>query len=196
MRTQRLRTQRASVSSRGSCAQSAALITAVLIVTGAAPALARAHATGSQQVSRVIAAHGVQLIVPPGWARKAAASDGPVVDPRTLVVVGTAGVRPRMSNCQIAAYRIPPRGAVVVVVGWRSLKNSGAQHAKPGRAPLTKLTAVRKPSFECFNGRGAAADVVLRGTAYQVNVMVGDRASKALIGQALAVGRSFNLTHP
>jgi hypothetical protein len=101
-----------------------------------------------------------------------------------------------MSNCQIAAYRIPPHGAVVVVVGWRSLKNSGAEQAKPGRGPLQKLTAVRKPSFECFHGRGAAADVVLRGTAYQVNVMVGDDASNAVIAQALAVGRSFNLVHP
>jgi len=35
--------------------------------------------------------------------------------------------------------------------------------------------------------------VVLGGNAYQVNVMVGDRASKRGVAQALAVGRSFKL---
>jgi hypothetical protein len=52
---------------------------------------------------------------------------------------------------------------------------------------------VRRPSFECFNGRGAAADLVLAGRAYQVNVMVGDQATPRVIEQALAVGRSFAL---
>ena len=49
------------------------------------------------------------------------------------------------------------------------------------------------PSFECFSGRGAAAQVVLGGKAYQVNVMVGDRASKQRVAEALTVTRSFNL---
>jgi len=64
---------------------------------------------------------------------------------------------------------------------------------KPGRAPLKKLVMVTRPSFECFSGRGAAAQVVLGGKAYQVNVMVGDRASKQRVAEALTVTRSFNL---
>jgi len=40
---------------------------------------------------------------------------------------------------------------------------------------------------------GAAAQVVLGGKAYQVNVMVGDRASKQRVAEALTVTRSFNL---
>lgn len=123
----------------------------------------------------------------------ASAGDGPVTDPRTLLVVGTAGVRPRISRCQIAAYYVPLNGAVVVVVGWHSLRESGATHYNPGRAPLLKLVTVRRPSFECYRGRGAAADVVLRRTAYQVNVMVGDRAPQSRIATALAIARSFNV---
>jgi hypothetical protein len=141
---------------------------------------------------RVVLAHGVRLTVPSTWKRVPSAGDGPVTDPRTLLVVGTAGARARISQCQIAAYYVPPDGAVVVVVGWHSLKESGAEHYTPGRAPLLKLVAVRRPSFECYRGRGAAADVVLRGTAYQVNVMVGDRASQSVVAAALVVGRSFN----
>jgi hypothetical protein len=142
---------------------------------------------------RVVSAHGVRLTIPSAWNQLPSAGDGPVTDPRTLLVVGTAGVRVRITQCQIAAYYVPPKGAVVVVVGWRSLKESGAEHYKPGRAPLLKLVAVRRPSFECYRGRGAAADVVLQGTAYQVNVMVGDRAPQSRVAAALAVGRSFNI---
>jgi len=66
---------------------------------------------------------------------------------------------------------------------------------KPGRWPLGKLTSVRRSSFECFAGRGAAASLALSGKAYQVNVMVGDSASAENIAQALTVGRSFRLAH-
>lgn len=142
---------------------------------------------------RIIASHGVRLVAPAGWQRVQSADDGPVVDPRTLLVVGTAGVRPKQSQCQIAAYRIPPNGAVIVVVGWKTA-TSGGGRLRPGRAPLAALRAVRRPSFECFTGRGAAAQVALGGKAYQVNVMVGDRASKARISAALAIARSFDLT--
>ncbi|TML23023.1 MAG: hypothetical protein E6G28_03760 [Actinobacteria bacterium] len=82
---------------------------------------------------------------------------------------------------------------MVVVVGWKRLTLSGAQSQRPGRWPLGSLTAVHRPSFECFSGRGAVATLKLAGKAYQVNVMVGDRASKRLVRQALAVGRSFAL---
>ena len=89
---------------------------------------------------RVIASHGVRLVVPAGWQRVQSAGDGPVVDPRTLLVVGTAGVRPKQSQCQVAAYRIPAGGAVIVVVGWRSA-TSGGGRLSPGRAPLAALRA-------------------------------------------------------
>jgi hypothetical protein len=142
--------------------------------------------------SRTVTAHGIRLTVPSNWTRIPVASAGPVTDPKTLVVVGTPGVTATPSDCQIAAYRIPAAGAVVVVVGWTSHRYSGASGAKQGRAPLARLVRVRRPSFECFNGRGAAADVVLAGKAYQVNVMVGDRATIQVIKQALAIGRSFS----
>jgi hypothetical protein len=140
----------------------------------------------------IVSGHGVRLTVPSGWQRLQAANPGPVTDPQTLLVVGTAGARPRASQCQIASYRVPHGGAVVVVVGWSSLSEGGPQ--RPGRWPLKALTSVRRPSFECFAGRGAAAYLVLRRRGYQVNVMVGDRASRQRVQQALAVGRSFELS--
>jgi hypothetical protein len=142
---------------------------------------------------RIISSHGVQVVVRRGWQRVQPADSGPVTDPRTLLVVGTAGVRPKPSHCQIAAYRLPQTAAVVVVVGWKKLALSGAQSQKPGRWRLKTLVAVRRPSAECFAGRGAVATLVLGGKAYQVNVMVGDRASKRRIAEALAVARSFDL---
>ena len=135
-----------------------------------------------------VRAHGIQLTVPAGWHRVQAASDRPVTDPLTQLVVGTNGVRAHRSQCQIAAYRVPPAGAVVVVIAWRH------GEASPHDVGLARLTSVHKPSFECFAGRGTAAAVTLRGRLYQVNVMVGDRASEGLIAEALAVGRSLVAT--
>jgi hypothetical protein len=162
-------------------------LTAVFLAGLIIASLAAACSNG-----RSISSHGVRFVVPRDWLRADAASDGPVTDPRTLLVVGTSGVRPRTSQCQIAAYRIPAAGAAVVVVGWKSIASAGGA-PKPGRAPLEKLVAVRRPSFECFSGRGAAAQVLLDGKPYQVNVMVGNRASKRRVGEALKVARSFDL---
>jgi hypothetical protein len=156
--------------------------------------VATASTTTAAARPHLVTAHGIRLTVPTGWTRVQPAPAGPVVDPVTLLVVGTRHVVPKMTLCQIAAYRIPAGGAVVVIVGWKSLRNSGARNASPGRQPLSKLVHVRRPSFECFNGRGAVADLVLDRTAYQVNVLVGDRATPRVINQALAIGRSFNLS--
>jgi hypothetical protein len=144
---------------------------------------------------RAIAAQGVRVIVPKGWQAVRPASSGPVTDPRTLLVVGTAGVHAKPSRCEIAAYRIPAQAAVVVAVGWRSVVDAGGAPTTPGRRPLKELLAVRRPSFECFTGRGAAAQVLLAGKLYQINVLVGDRASPKVVRQALAVARSFDQLH-
>jgi hypothetical protein len=131
--------------------------------------------------------------MPQGWHVVKPAGDGPVTDPRTLLVVGTNGVIAKASQCQIAAYNVPASGAVVVVVGWHRRSTKGGAQVKPDRPFLAKLDAVRKPEFECFAGRGAAAQARLRGRAYQVNVMVGGHASKGQVDDALAVARSFTL---
>jgi hypothetical protein len=141
---------------------------------------------------QTVRAHGVALTMPLPWHRVAPAGDGNVTDPRTLLVVGTAGVVPKSTHCQIAAYRVPARGAVVVVVGWKTA-TSGGGRMKPGRWPLRAMTSVKRASFECFAGRGAAASLALGGKAYQVNVMAGDSASAKHVAEALAVGRSFRL---
>jgi len=78
----------------------------------------------------------------------------------------------------------------VVVLRWSSVAAAGGSPA-PGRAPLERLVSVRRPFFECFSGRGAAADLLLAGKRYQVGVLVGDRATKARVRDALAVARSF-----
>jgi hypothetical protein len=154
-------------------------------------ALAVASVAMASPSGRIVSAGGVRVVVPGGWQRVTATGDGNVVDPRTLLVVGTLGVRARPSACQIAAYRVQPRGAAVVVVGWKTA-TSGGGAPKPGRAPLDLLRSVSRPSFECFAGRGAVAQVRLGGRVYQVNVMVGDLASRQRVAEALAVGRSFD----
>jgi hypothetical protein len=117
-----------------------------------------------------------------------------VTDPRTLLVVGTTGVRPKPSRCLDAAYRVPAAGAVVVVVGWMSVASAGGGAPKPGRTPLKKLVAVRKHLSVCFAGRSAVADVLLGGKPYQISVLVGDHASNKHVAAALAVARSFDRT--
>lgn len=77
----------------------------------------------------------------------------------------------------------------MVVLEW----NGGTGGVVPGLAPLSKLTSVRPHVFECFSGRGAASALQLDGHAYQVNVLVGDRASSSAIALALRVARSFRL---
>src|SRR5260221_312539 len=144
---------------------------------------------GAVGAGSAISANGVQVWAPAGWHRVASAGDGPVTDPRTVLVVGTAGVRARATQCQIAAYRIPRDGAAVVIVGWKGPKGDTGL----GTRELARLTAVKRSVFECFKGRGAAATVVLGRREYQVNVMVGDGASKQRIGEALDIARSFEL---
>jgi hypothetical protein len=164
------------------------------VFIGILVALALTSSAAASGRGKVIAAHGVRMVVPAGWQQVRSAGDGPVVDPKTLLVVGTAGAHPRSSQCQIAAYSVPTKGTVVVVVGWKTA-TSGGGHLKPGRAPLAALRSVHRPSLECFNGRGAVAQVALGGKAYQINVMVGNGASAQRIAQALAVARSFNVAH-
>jgi hypothetical protein len=144
---------------------------------------------------KVVAANGVRVSVPAGWTRVRAASSGQITDPVTLLVVGTRGVRARRSGCQIATYRVQPSRAVVVIVGWKNLTLSGTRPQDSGRRMLAALTTVHRPSFECFSGRGAVATLRLNGKAYQVNVLVGDRAPPQRVREALAVARSFDLAH-
>jgi hypothetical protein len=142
---------------------------------------------------RPIVSHGVRVVVPAGWHRLPAAMiDEPVVDPVTVLVVGTHGVRPRTVACQIAAYRIPPAGAAVVVVRWRT-ETSGGGHPPRSRAPLRHVHLDRG-GFECWPGhRGAAVELSLGGHAYQVSVLIGDRASSRTVAQALGIVASFDL---
>ena len=136
-----------------------------------------------------LASHGVRVVAPADWSSIRPAQ-GPVTDPRTLLVAGTAGVRAQPSRCSTLGYRVPSSGAAVVVVGCSSVAAAGGS-PPPGRAPLERLVSVHRPSFECFAGRGAGADLLLAGKRYQVRVLIGDRASAKRVRQALAVGRSF-----
>jgi hypothetical protein len=137
----------------------------------------------------VLSSHGVHVVAPAGWSSIRPAR-GPVTDPRTVLVAATDGVRTQPSRCSGQAYRVPPHGAAVVVLRWSSVVAAGGAPA-PGRAPLERLVSVRRPFFECFAGRGAAADLLLAGKRYQVRVLVGDRATNARVQDALAVARSF-----
>jgi hypothetical protein len=127
---------------------------------------------------------GIELTLPAGWAKVVPARPAAGSDPQTLLVIGTEGVRATESECLVSSYRVPTNGAVVVVIGWRDAVGSS------GFLPLSALK-LRRGTFECFAGRGAVAQVTRRNRDFQVNVMVGDRASAETIEDALAAARSL-----
>jgi hypothetical protein len=61
-----------------------------------------------------------------------------------------------------------------------------------GLLPLSGLK-VRRETFSCFEGRGAVAQVTRGGRDFQINVMIGDRATAKTVAEALDVARSFSL---
>ena len=137
----------------------------------------------------VVVSGAVAVRVADEWARvtPATGTAGADADPRTVLVVGTHGVVGRSSQCQVASYRIPADGAAVVVLAWRGVAPAGLPR---DRSQLLSLR-LKRPLFECFDGRGAVAQIVVNGRAYQVNVMVGDRTTRETIADALAAARSF-----
>jgi hypothetical protein len=147
---------------------------------------------GQSGSGHTVSENGVAVQVPPGWSRVRSAGAGPVIDPVTVLVVGTAGVVPRASACQVASYRVPSEGAVVVVVRWRTETSGGGQPPR-SREPLQDMQLDRG-GFDCWPGHlGGAADLAFDGHAYQVNVMIGDDAPKNRVEEALSVARSFDL---
>jgi hypothetical protein len=129
---------------------------------------------------------GVELELPAGWEKVAPLRATPVGDPQTLLVIGTEGVRAAAGDCLVSSYRVPANGAVVVVIGWRDSVGTS------GFLPLSGMK-LRRGTFECFAGRGAVAQVTRRGRDFQLNVMVGDRATAETAQAALDAARSFGL---
>jgi hypothetical protein len=159
----------------------AAAAAAVAVLTLGASAVAASTVT--------LRAGGVAVKAPAGWALVTVADPGAVTDPRTVLVAGTEGAAPRKSDCQVAAYRVPADGAVVVVLRWAG---RAPEWLPTDRAALDDLR-LRRPYFECFEGRGAGTQLAIRGRAYQVNVMAGDRATPRTVANALAVARSLDV---
>jgi len=156
----------------GSVVAAAAL--AVLALVGGAAAAAESTVRGG----------GVELVLPDGWARIQPAPQTSTDDPRTAIVIGTDGVRAIDTDCQVSSYRVPSDGAVVVVIGWRDATGASSY------LPLSGMK-LRRGTFQCFPNRGAVAQVTRRGLDYQVNVMVGDRASAETIDAAFDAARSI-----
>ena len=156
------------------------LIAAVLAVTATALLVSPVGAALGESVR----ANGVMLALPEGWQRVLPVRDDRTDDPRTLLVIGTEGVRLIETDCQVSSYRVPPEGAAVVVIGWRDSVGGSVF------LPLSGLK-LRRGTFECFAGRGAVARVTRRERDFQVNVMVGDRADATTIADAFEAARSF-----
>jgi hypothetical protein len=137
----------------------------------------------------VLRSGGVTVKAPTGWELVPVAESSAVTDPRTVLVAGSEGAAVRKSDCQVAAYRVPADGAVVVVLRWAG---KAPEWLESDREVLTELK-LRRAFFECFGGRGAAVQIAIKGRAYQVNVMVGDRASSKSVAAALAAARSLDI---
>jgi hypothetical protein len=142
-------------------------------------------ASASAAAGDVARSGGVQLTLPDGWS-KVVSRDTRVDDPRTLLVIGTDGVKGIDSDCQVSSYRVPSDGAVIVVIGWRDSVGG------TGLLPLSAMK-LRRGTFDCFAGRGAVGRLTRRDRDFQVNVMVGDRASAATIDAAFDAVKSFGL---
>ena len=156
-------------------------------LTLVAAALAAFVAVGAGTAARgdTVRGGGVELVLPDGWSRVQPAPQSALGDPRTVLVIGTDGVRPIETPCQVSSYRVPADGAVVVVIGWRESTGVSAF------LPLAGLK-LRRGTFECSDARGAVAQVTRRGSDYQVNVLVGDRADAETIDAALDAARSIS----
>ena len=142
-------------------------------------------ASASAAAGDVARSGGVQLTLPDGWS-KVVSRDTRVDDPRTLLVIGTDGVKGIDSDCQVSSYRVPSDGAVVVVIGWRDSVGG------TGLLPLSAMK-LRRGTFDCFAGRGAVGRLTRRDRDFQVNVMVGDRATASTIDAAFDAVKSFGL---
>jgi hypothetical protein len=152
------------------------------VVAILAAALVASAASGATVDS--VRAAGIQLTLPDGWSKVVPAAEAKT-DPRTLLVVGTGGVRAVQNDCQVASYRVPADGAAVVVIGWKD--SIGVSFP-----PLSAMK-LRRGTFECFDGRGAFARVTRGDRDFQVNVLVGDRARGATIDAAFDAARSLAL---
>jgi hypothetical protein len=153
-----------------------------LLVIGLVAAVVASASPAAGDVAR---SGGVQLTLPDGWS-KVVSRDTRVDDPRTLLVIGTDGVKGIDSDCQVSSYRVPSDGAVIVVIGWRDSVGG------TGLLPLSAMK-LRRGTFDCFAGRGAVGRLTRRDRDFQVNVMVGDRASAATIDAAFDAVKSFGL---
>jgi hypothetical protein len=136
---------------------------------------------------RTIEGNGVSMRVPADWVRVLRADAGSLADPHTHLVAGTQGVRPIDTDCLASSYRVPADGAAVVVIGW---KRKLSTHYVGGRENLF-ARELERGYFDCFPGRGVAAQIDLEGRTYQVNVLVGDRADRSTVVDALAAARSL-----
>lgn len=155
------------------------LLATATVAAGALVVSAAVAATGD-----VARAWGIQLTLPDGWSKVAPASDSRA-EPRTVLVIGTDGVRATQSDCQVSSYRVPADGAAVVVIGWKT--SLGVSF------PSLSAMKLRRGTFDCFAGRGAFARVTRGDRDFQVNVLAGDRASNATVEDALAAARSIAL---
>jgi hypothetical protein len=100
----------------------------------------------------------------------------------------------RVSRCQLGIVRVPPVGAVVVVLEWRT----------PSGAPSRPLPARLRPgdirlrpgAIGCQPPavRGGSAQIVIGVRRVGVYVMVGERAGPRTRRRALAVAASLRAT--
>ena len=147
-----------------------AAVAAGLVVVGAAVA-----ADGL----RTVEGNGVSLRVAPDWVRVPRADDRRLTDPRTLLVVGTHGVRPIETECQVASYRDPGRGRRR---RRDRLEEDSRSRTSPGReslSPGTRAWLLRV--FEGARDRGAKSSW---GAHVPAQRMVGDRAERSTPGGA------------
>jgi hypothetical protein len=97
---------------------------------GPGPSASPAAATPSAE------AEGVALDLPTGWRTARPYQPPQIPDPLVRLAVASTPVRVAARGCHVASYRIPARGAMVVVLEWRH------RELQP-RGPLRRPADVR-----------------------------------------------------
>ena len=94
------------------------------------------RSTSSAAAPTSAEAEGVALDLPPGWRTARPYQPPQISDPVVRLAVASRPVTVAARGCHISSYRIPARGAMVVVLEWRH------RELQP-RGPLPRPADVR-----------------------------------------------------
>jgi hypothetical protein len=130
-----------------------------------------------------VGADGIQLRVPAGWFESSTSASA-VSDPVIRLVVSSAPIRPRDSDCQTSSFTLAEGAVSIVVVEW--VKLNARLRVRPQRFDEDVLP-LRRGTHECFDGPAGVVQFIDSGRALGAYVFLGEEAPLALARRAREV---------